>query len=297
MKKANKILMASVAILLSLVLITTSVLSGVFAKFAIRKNTTTTMKLEKFGVTLALNTTTGLEGKIVGESSAQVNDGESITVTVSNAKIGPGDFYYIFFDIDGTPICDTYMKISVDIDYTPAHYSLTREAPKESDSAGETEEGETKAPITTYYMPIGFTFDTGTDSSATPNISTATYVSDPWKQSTSIDDVSATALENSIATDIKKQVTAPTGDKCTVSDNTVTLELSKGIALRSGNVQFDNANVRYMYMGFAWPFEHGDTDAMKSEYDELCTDLIKEIKKNSAVGINVTYTITLEQKS
>ena len=99
MRRANKILMATVAILLCLVLITTSVLSGVFAKFAIKKNTTTTIKLEKFGVTLALNTTTGLEGKIVGESSAQVNDGESITVTVSNAKIGPGDFYYIFFDI------------------------------------------------------------------------------------------------------------------------------------------------------------------------------------------------------
>ena len=296
MKKANKILMASVAILLSLVLITTSVVSGVFAKFAIRKNTTTTMKLEKFGVTLALNTTTGLEGKIVGESSAQVNDGESVTVTVSNAKIGPGDFYYILFDIGGTPTCDTLMKINVDIDYTPAHYSLTREAPKESDSAGETEEGETKAPITTYYMPIGFTFDTKTTSNP-PTITTATYVSDPWKQSTSINDVSATTLENSIATAIKNRVTTPTGDKCTVSNNTVTLELSKGTALRSGNVKFDNANVRYIYMGFAWPFEYGDTDSKKSEYDELCTDLIKEIKKNNAKGISITYTITLEQKS
>ena len=297
MKKVNKILMATVSILLCLVLITTSVLSGVFAKFAIKKNTTTTMKLEKFGVSLSLTTTTGLEEKIVGESSAQVNDGESITVTVSNAKIGPGDFYYIFFDIDGTPTCDTYMKISVDIDYTPAHYSLTREAPKESDSAEETEEGETKAPITTYYMPIGFTFNTAPNDTYTPTITTATYVSAPWKQSTSIDDVSATTLENSIATAIKNRVTTPTGDKCTVSNNTVTIELSKGTALRSGNVKFDNANVQYMYMGFAWPFEYGDTDAKKSEYDELCTDLIKEIKKNNTKGINVTYTITLEQKS
>ena len=77
----------------------------------------------------------------------------------------------------------------------------------------------------------------------------------------------------------------------------MTLELSKGTALRSGNVKFDNANVRYIYMGFAWPFEYGDTDAKKSEYDELCTDLIKEIKKNNAKGISITYTITLEQKS
>ena len=54
MKKSNKILMATVAILLSLVLISTSIVSGIFARFVIEKSGSTAIKFNKFGVDLEL---------------------------------------------------------------------------------------------------------------------------------------------------------------------------------------------------------------------------------------------------
>ena len=54
MKKANRILMATVAVLLSLVLITTSVVSGIFARFTVLQEAKTQMTLNKFGVSLGL---------------------------------------------------------------------------------------------------------------------------------------------------------------------------------------------------------------------------------------------------
>ena len=55
MRRANKIFMATVAVLLCLVLISTSIVSGVFARFAITKKAETTVKLEQFGVEIKLS--------------------------------------------------------------------------------------------------------------------------------------------------------------------------------------------------------------------------------------------------
>ena len=55
MKKVNKALMSTVAILLSLVLISTSVLSGVFAKFVETKSAGATVSLKAFGLTLTVS--------------------------------------------------------------------------------------------------------------------------------------------------------------------------------------------------------------------------------------------------
>ena len=132
MKKANKILMASVAILLSLVLITTSVVSGVFAKFAIKKNTTTTMKLEKFGVTMEVLDPTNY-AKI--DTSKTVNDGQNVSVTFNNLIMQPRDGEtpgstntgfstsgYLQIKFSGTPTVITNLKVWVDIELSEKFY-------------------------------------------------------------------------------------------------------------------------------------------------------------------------------
>jgi hypothetical protein len=94
MKKANKILMTAVAILLSLVLISTSVLSGVFAKFVITDKADISVGFTKWGVTVTLtpNTTQLNTVKTNGSSNATwgtTTDG--VTFEIKNLKLAPGD--------------------------------------------------------------------------------------------------------------------------------------------------------------------------------------------------------------
>lgn len=122
MKKANKILMASVAILLSLVLITTSVVSGVFAKFAIKKNTTTTMKLEKFGVTMEVLDPTNY-AKI--DTSKTVNDGQNVSITFNDLIMQPNDYTtsgYLQIKFSGITTVITDLKVWVDIELSEKFY-------------------------------------------------------------------------------------------------------------------------------------------------------------------------------
>ena len=135
MKKANKILMASVAILLSLVLITTSVVSGVFAKFAIRKNTTTTMKLEKFGVTLSLAYSSAFSG--AGATVVENSDGNSLTVEIKDFKMLPGDSYAdaIKFDFSGKTNVRCRLNIDFDMIINPQDFIVPKEVAGKLDSA------------------------------------------------------------------------------------------------------------------------------------------------------------------
>ena len=130
MKKANKILMASVAILLSLVLITTSVVSGVFAKFAIKKNTTTTMKLEKFGVTMEV---------IAPDDAIKVNDGENVSVTLPNVTIHPNfpANSIVQFKFSGTTNVITNLKVAIDVELSDKFFVPTSAFPDYSTQAGK----------------------------------------------------------------------------------------------------------------------------------------------------------------
>ena len=144
MKKANKILMASVAILLSLVLITTSVVSGVFAKFAIRKNTTTTMKLEKFGVTMEVSAPTTYASIVANKT---VNDGQNVSVTLSDVIMEPDDFTTLGclqFKFSGLTTVITNLKVWVDIELSEKFYIPASAFPEYPNATGKA------------YMPIMF---------------------------------------------------------------------------------------------------------------------------------------------
>ena len=122
MKKSNKILMATVAILLSLVLISTSIVSGIFARFVIEKSGSTAIKFNKFGVELGLEIDQALYDAIDGIESDNVTlkqDGDSISVEISNIKMAPGDAFYKAFNISisGTPTVDCRFKLDVDLIY------------------------------------------------------------------------------------------------------------------------------------------------------------------------------------
>ena len=108
MNKTNKILMRAVAILLCLVLISISVVSSVFARYVIAKDTSTTIKLNKFGVSLGLTLSDEFVEYLGGEevvADMMTVNGDSISINIPNLKMAPGESYLdaISFNISGTP--------------------------------------------------------------------------------------------------------------------------------------------------------------------------------------------------
>ena len=134
MKKTTKRLTMIVAILLCLVLITSSVVSTTLAKFVISKSSTSTIKLEKFGVEV---TFTGL-GDVVKKGDSV------IYTTTTNLSMKPGDSKAIAATIKGKPTVPATINIDVAVDYTAANYTI----------AGN--DKFTAVTADTVYFPIGF---------------------------------------------------------------------------------------------------------------------------------------------
>ena len=87
MRKVNKMLMATVSILLCLVLISTSVVSGIYAKFVITETGNATVSLKAFGITLKVKQ--GYDkpsGAIVTPTTINAN---TVSVKVENIKMIP----------------------------------------------------------------------------------------------------------------------------------------------------------------------------------------------------------------
>ncbi len=98
-KRFNKILMMTVALLLCLVLISTSVVSGIFAKYVITQSAGATVSLKAFGLTLevagksgyvdssitTLNSTT-VQAAVKLEMIPGQNIDDAITVTIGNTS-------------------------------------------------------------------------------------------------------------------------------------------------------------------------------------------------------------------
>ena len=91
MRRVNKILMATVAILLCLVLISTSVVSGIFAKYVIVKDAQISAVIQKFGVKVYLDTSGAkAAGAVVNPST----NGDEASVSITGLNLKPGDNIY-----------------------------------------------------------------------------------------------------------------------------------------------------------------------------------------------------------
>jgi hypothetical protein len=123
--------MATVAILLCLVLITTSVVSGIFARFTIYKKSETSVSFQSFGVTVELTPNSNLKTK------SEVKKGDSASVMFEELPMAPGDKFYeaLCIDIEGTPNVPIIFRATCHIEYNMDQY-------KSGDDS---------------YMPLGFT--------------------------------------------------------------------------------------------------------------------------------------------
>ena len=141
MRKINKIMMATVSILLTLVLISSCVLSGIFAKYVTTKTASSQMQFEKFGVTVNMVVDEAKLRSVLGDdcaadlkkptadekaagkiwlevsTSAQKQAGVN-TVTIHNLALKPGDDLknLIQFTISGN--ANVRCRVNMDIDVT-----------------------------------------------------------------------------------------------------------------------------------------------------------------------------------
>ena len=232
-KRFNKILMMTVAILLCLVLISTSVVSGIFAKYVITKSAGATVSLKKFGVTLTLT-----KGSGITATETKVGD-DVISVTVSSLELEPNQSIdeVVKFAIGGTPnVAGVNLKITTTVSGL-ANYT----APK--GIGGVTATNGTK------YLPIATTATVKTSSEA----ATTTTLYDAWQSP-----ASASAIQTGIVSRLRTAI----GDTATESTNVAT----KKICTKVG----DTPTITYISFGFAWP-DKAATSSLN--FDEIGTYL------------------------
>lgn len=123
MKKTNKILTRALVILLALVLITSSVVSSTFAKYVVRKEATTTVQLQKFGLTVTLTPLESLK-----DDSKVENIGDSIKYTLNNVTLVPGDDQTyknaIIASVTGNATVNCKVKVKVDVTVDDAPFTI-----------------------------------------------------------------------------------------------------------------------------------------------------------------------------
>lgn len=233
-KNLNKAIMVIVAILLTLVLISTSTVSGIFAKYVVTKDATTIVSLKKFGVKLAMNKGADFDESGANATPTIANDGSSTSVTIRNISLIPGSDYKDIINftasIDGTTSVATRLKVKVKINTTDAEFAKF--------AVGDTT-----------YMPISFY--------ATKNGGTATEIAAPWNFD------SKDTLENGIMNGLYSLI----GNEVT-SDDWAEVKIANANA---SNFISDTVPSSISF-GFEFPITHGDGDDVAG-YDEIMTKI------------------------
>ena len=322
MRKANKILMATVAILLCLVLITTSVASGIFAKFVINGKGTSTISFEKFGVTVTMSIpdasltalqNAGAQIDIDSNNNKPIETftSEGHTITISNLKMRPGVVVpkAVKFAFTGEPTVPVQIKITPTVIYDSKVHTDTQNAdetityhnyyvPADTIIQSIAANGTITYMPATYYMPLGFNFSYNSDG-LTAN---TTIAVNPWSSSTTKSDVTASKISNEIAKGIfENRLGANTKAIASLSSgsNIITIGTFPAAtdATKDESIKLHintKENCDFFHMGFYYPLDWPtDTSADKEKYDKISTYIAEHTDPDCT--ITVSYTVELVQ--
>ena len=292
MKRANKILMVTVAILLSLVLLSTSLVSGIFARFVVQKSGQTTVGLEKYGVKVNMTVDSNLK-TLVGENGyKEESAGDSISATISNLTMYPGQSYPYavkFEFVDGyKPTVDVQVNVSAHIVYTLDQFIvpgnvLSRICGKENMADD-------------YFVPIGIWFR-----APNANGKEADHnANSPYRN----------AAPNNHTSGASETVAKIVGQKSDMKYSASTKKASKTFAANSaiifhpeaynstvGDNGNDGANIKTnisfntFYLGFRWPDQYTISKSSTREgytaaqVDEICTWLMSQTDRDFSYSV------------
>ena len=322
MRKTNRIMFKAVAILLSLVLLTSCVVSTTFAKYVIRKSTgPITMELEKFGVLVTMTVDDTLVQRVGVDENGNSNVkwsrmGDSASVTIDNLVLYPEDnfshainFSFLKYigdtNNDGKKDADEYensvaqvpvkLVIKPEISFTKADYKVP------TGVFDYVDERLASGKDGTHFFPIQFLFyGVKTDGAYSNAINT----SSPWR-SVDPEDVEYTISQILNNRTDATRTNPDTGDQ-------VEKEFAAGSSILL-NMDNDNDNnntketvINGFDLGFRWisnwskrAYDYdADTTDNKSYYtqqelEEIGTWLTNQTDRNFA--ISVTFTVSVEQ--
>lgn len=141
--RANRILMMAVLILLSLVLITTSVVSGIFAKYTLTRSIGLNLGFERLGIKVDIELSE--EFVAATERGDDVNIDGGIQIVIKDFKMKPGDKFEdaLKLTVEGSPIETAIFSVEVAVRYSDGSFLIPAETFKDIQTP-------------TYCMPIGF---------------------------------------------------------------------------------------------------------------------------------------------
>ena len=128
MRKNNKKLMIVVSVLLSLVLITTSVVSGTMAKYVTSGSSSSSARVAKWGVNIEVDLDENFE-KACGDGVKIVENGNSISVEIPNLKMCPGDDFTKAINVTISGQSEVKLKVNIECDaeYTQSEFTIPKD--------------------------------------------------------------------------------------------------------------------------------------------------------------------------
>ncbi len=295
MKKTNKILMATVAILLSLVLISTSVLSSVFARFVNSRGMDATMKFKKLGVELSL-AYDATKLAAAGATVTPTKNGDFLSLAISGLKMAPGDNLkdVIKFTFSENSVAGVPLKVVIDIDvnYNVSEFLIPK-------GIGHNSEGNR------YFLPVSCNYNlldyTGSKANYFYDYFLYSYtgLSETMDNTTGEYNASAclhadtyyinySTYEEYYETVLTGEVDSETG----WVDYAVEKVFAEGQAVKFGTPSGLMANK--FYFGFSWLPDPTEVNGKYGEYD---IGLIEAYiaSKQTIPAMSVSYTFRIEQ--
>ena len=264
MKKIRKRLMMIVAVLLSMVLLTSSVVSTTLAKYVITKSATSTVKLTKYNATITMTKGTSENVPALTETKKK---GDSIEYTMTGITLKPGDNYSNLITASISvvkPPVDSKVTITVDVKNVKINESIDTEP---------------------FKVPKA-DFSTLTLSADKAYLPLAVYVNNTSKLDAYTSyDYTATVIEETIENTIGNAFVAITPSN--VTDTAYVRE--NGMAKVTGAIAKSTSKTATwsgLSFGFEWPKNVGGS------MDEVGTWIAK-----ARPSFDIVYKITVEQKT
>ena len=238
MHRVNRILMIIISLLLALVLITTCVLSGVYAKYITKKSIGTTITFKKNGVKVDIDVSEDLK------TVSTVEGEDTINIIISDLYMRPG---YDFADalkltVNGSPISSVTFVVDIEVAYKDSSFTLP---------AGKFNGFDAD----TVCMPIGFKVGTYNES----DVYTSDYAVEPYSLKTGAE----------IEADIESKIAELTDLTCSDNAARKTCAIDQKITFGSG--------ITAVGLGFDWPEAYGDTPEEIALNDRIGTWISNQI--------------------
>ena len=292
MRKANKILMMTVAMLLSAVLLTTSALSGTLAKYVTSGGShSESARVAKWGVTVrAWVDDDDIARLRAAGATVNTSETDKAMVTITGLKLKPGDDFsdVIHFEITGKPEVKASVRVYTCVLYTDRVYT-----------AFEVPAGVAELDKKTWFIPIGFTFGVN---------GTNDYVAEPWRyydknNSPGSGEVGMNKTEAAIRNGVISKLDVQAGYVEEGDYNYYfhkTFDPTKDIVFHpktNGTVN-KNININQFDMGFAYPLEWPPADKTGYPYTPDQIDKIGMfLAERGTSTITITYKIEVVQEN